>query len=77
MLEKPQIQTFKHSIGEPFRERLIDWLKVFEEPHNALGGEIASIKSLPFIPDGIIFHGLLYDLASGNVEVVVNGYDQN
>ncbi|VAW31061.1 hypothetical protein MNBD_CHLOROFLEXI01-2975 [hydrothermal vent metagenome] len=77
MLNKSQIQTFKQAIGNPFREQLIDWLKVFAEPHDAIRKEITSIKSLPFMPDDIIIHGLLYDLASGNVEVVVNGYDQH
>ena len=77
MLTKSQIQAFKATVGEPFREQLMDWLKVFEEPREAIRKEIASIKSLPFVPDGVIFHGLLYDLASGSIEVVVNGYNQS
>lgn len=77
MLTRPQIQTFKARVGEPFRERLIDWLKVFEEPRDAIRKEIASIQSLPFVPDDVIFHGLLYDLASGSIEVVMNGYNQS
>jgi carbonic anhydrase len=76
-LNRSQFQAFKTTIGEPFRDQLIDWLKVFEEPRDAIRKEIASIKSLPFVPDSVIFHGLLYDLTSGDIEVVVNGYDQS
>lgn len=74
-LSPSQFQACKSTIGEPFRERLRDWLKAFAEPRAAIRKEIAAIKSLPFVPDDVIVHGLLYDLASGRVEVVVNGYD--
>lgn len=76
-LTKSQIQAFKATIGEPFRERLSDWLKVFEDPRDAVRKEIASIQSLPFVPSSVVFHGLLYDLASGCIEVVVNGYEKS
>ena len=76
-LTESQIQAFKATIGEPFRERLSDWLKVFEDPRDAVRKEIASIQSLPFVPSSVVFHGLLYDLASGSIEVVVNGYEKS
>lgn len=75
-LTKSQIQAFKTTIGEPFQEGLSDWLKVFEDPRDAVRKEIASIQSLPFVPSSVVFHGLLYDLASGSIEVVVNGYEK-
>lgn len=74
-LAPPQFQEFKNTIGEPFRENLRVWLKAFENPREAVKHEIAAIRSYPFIPQQLIIHGLLYELASGNIEVVVNGYD--
>ena len=45
------------------------------DPREAARAEVASIRSLPFVPQRLVVHGLLYDLASGNIEVVVNGYE--
>jgi carbonic anhydrase len=71
-----QFQQFRAVIGEPFRDNLRVWLKAFEEPRNALRREIASIRCLSFTPRNVMLHGLLYDLASGTIETVVNGYDE-
>ena len=75
-LPSRQLATFKASMGEPFREQLKEWLKVFADPRKAIKEEIGSIRSLPYVPISVIFHGLLYELNTGNIEVVVNGYDQ-
>ena len=75
-LPPSQFQEFGKTIGEPFRENLRAWLKAFEDPREAVEQEINALKSLPFIPKQVIIHGLLYELASGNVEVVLNGYEQ-
>ena len=75
-LTMTQLQEFRNIIGEPFRENLRAWLKAFEDPREAVKQEIAALKSLPFMPEHVIIHGLLYELASGNIEVVLNGYDQ-
>lgn len=69
--------TFKAEIGEPFREHLRAYLKAFADPYEAVQREIATIRELPFIPADMILHGLVYELSSGNVEVVVNGYEAN
>jgi len=37
--------------------------------------EVNAIKKLDFVPDSLIVHGLVYDLLSGKVEVIVNGYE--
>lgn len=50
-------------------------LKVFQDPREAVKAEISSLPQQPFIPDDLIVHGLLYDLATGRLDVVVNGYD--
>ena len=74
-LTPSQRQEFKHTVGEPFRENLRVWLKAFEDPREAVTREIAVLKALPFMPQNMIIHGLLYELASGNIDVVLNGYE--
>ena len=74
-LTEAQLAEVKRLIGEPFRENLRTWLKAFEDPRAAARAEVASIRSMPFVPEGLIVHVLLYELASGDVEVVVNGYE--
>jgi carbonic anhydrase len=73
-LSRPKLAQFQAEVGEPFRDNLIKWLKAFEDPREAVSREIAALRKLPYVPDDVIFHGLLYDLGSGAVEVVVNGY---
>jgi carbonic anhydrase len=74
-LNKPQLDKFKSIVGEPFSEKLIEWLRAFDEPKRALMKEIETIRSYPYIPESLIVHGLLYDLASGRLDVIVNGYE--
>ena len=73
-LDSTEYQSFKSHIGEPFRINLMEWLKVFEDPRDAVQGEIADIRTQPFVPKDILLHGLLYNTATGAVDVVVNGY---
>jgi carbonic anhydrase len=68
-------QEFKNLIGEPIREKLIEWLHAFEDPWVAVKKEVEAIKSYPFVPETLIVHGLVYDLSSGTIEIVINGYD--
>lgn len=72
--DSAEYQQFKREAGEPFRDNLRTWLNAFEDPRSAIHREVAAIKALPFVPDDIVVHGLLYDVATGGVEVIVNGY---
>lgn len=74
-LDPDALGRFRASIGEPFAERLRDWLGAFPDPYLAVRQEVAAIARLPFAPPQLLIHGLVYDLASGRVDVVVNGYD--
>lgn len=76
-LAPEKFSDFKHLIGEPFREKLRDWLHAFKDPRMAITNEILRLKSLYFIPANIVFHGLLYHLSSGEIEIVQNGYEIN
>lgn len=66
--------SFKADIGEPLEENLQAYLKTFDKPRQAVKREIESIQQLPFIPDDLVLHGVLYELKSGKAEVIVNGY---
>lgn len=73
-LPAERLGQFKAEIGEPFTERLRSYLKAFEDPREAVKQEVECIREMPFIPDDLVVHGLLYELATGKIEVVVNGY---
>ena len=68
-------REFKNLVGAPIREKLIEWLHAFEDPRAAVKKEVEAIKSYPFVPETLIVHGLVYDLSSGTIEIVVNGYE--
>lgn len=70
-----QLQEFRKTIGEPFRENLLTWLKAFEDPQEAVKREISALRALPFMPQQAIIHGLVYELASGKIKVILNGYE--
>lgn len=73
-LPAKSLNNFKEVLGEPFRERLLEHLKAFSDPFEAVEKEVYAIRALPFAPDDLVVHGLVYTLATGAVEVVVDGY---
>jgi carbonic anhydrase len=75
-LSDTQFQAFAQMIGEPFQENLLDWLKAFNDPRDAVKQEVSALKRQPFLPQSLVIHGLVYDLSTGAIEVVINGYDQ-
>jgi carbonic anhydrase len=66
---------FKELIGEPLRDMLREWLHAFQDPREAVRTEVDAVKNHPFAPESLVVHGLVYDLSSGAIEVVVNGYE--
>ena len=61
-------------VGLPLDENLRPWLQTFEDPRKAVRREVSAILRSPFVPKSIVVHGLVYDLTTGLVEVIVNGY---
>ena len=66
--------NFRASIGEPFSKKLIEHLKAFDDPHEAVIREIEIVRRKPFVPNDMVLHGLVYELETGKLEVVVDGY---
>lgn len=73
-LSKRNLKKAQDIVGPPLRENLRPWLHTFEDPGAAVKREVSSIRQSPFVPESIIVHGLVYNLATGLVEVIVNGY---
>ncbi len=67
---------FRASIGEPFSEKLIEHLKAFDDPHQAVRREVDMVRRKPFVPNDMVLHGLVYELETARLEVVVDGYAQ-
>jgi len=67
-------EAFKKLVGEPVREGLRAWLHAFQDPRQAVRKEVAAIKEHPFVPESLVVHGLVYEISSGAIEVVVDGY---
>lgn len=73
-LSSSQMAEFRREVGEPLRHKLRQWLYAFEDPKQAVIDEVARIRKYPFVPHSLIIHGLIYDLASGSLEIVHDGY---
>lgn len=74
-LNERQLARFRDEIGEPFEGRLAAWLKAFSDPGEAVRKEVAFVRSLPFVPEKMPVHGIVYELSSAKIEVVVDGYE--
>jgi carbonic anhydrase len=61
--------------GEPLEKKILNWLDTFEDPREEVKRRAENFKNHPLVPPDVIAHGLLLDLTTGKVEVVVNGYE--
>lgn len=69
-LSPSKFKELKDSIGEPFSQRLLEWLGAFQDPRAAVRKQVQAIKDHPLAPPDLIVHGLLYDLSSGTIELI-------
>ncbi len=69
-------QRAKAVIGEPLREKLVAWLDAFEDPYEDVRRRVETFKNHPLVPPDVIVHGLVQDIFTDKVEVVVNGYEE-
>lgn len=73
-LNAEAFDAYAKRIGEPLRDKLTARLKAFADPREAVRREIDAVRQQPFVPDDVVLHGLVYELATGAVDVVVSGY---
>jgi carbonic anhydrase len=71
-LDPDCLAAFVDSVG-PEESDLQEWLRTFNDPRTGVAAEVAYITSLPFVPPTVVVHGLIYDVATGAVDVVVDG----
>ncbi len=69
-------RRFVEFIGEPFEEKFREWLGTFEDPYEKVREMVKDFKNHPVVPPDVIVHGLVQDILTGKVEVVVNGYEE-
>ena len=74
-LNERQLARLRGEIGEPFEGRLAAWLKAFPDPREAVRNEVNFVRGLPFVPEKMPVHGIVYELSSAMIEVVVDGYE--
>ena len=67
--------AFTDAIGGDDPAALVAHLRAFDDPRVAVEQEIAAVRRKPFVPADVILHGLVYDLATATLELVVDGYD--
>lgn len=72
-IHRKSLEILLCEIGEPLDEQLRSYLMAFSDVREAVRLEVHRIKELPFMPEDVIVHGLVYDLATAKVEVVADG----
>jgi carbonic anhydrase len=72
-----RFQQFQRELGEPLTERLRERLQAFPDPGEALRGQVARLRDEAFVPSDVQVHGLLLDITTGRVEVVVDGSESS
>ncbi len=57
------------------REELESWLDHFHRPHDNVRQVVQKIKDNPFIPCDVPVHGLIFEPLTGEISLLVNGYE--
>jgi carbonic anhydrase len=57
------------------KDELAIWLDTFHHPHENVRKVVEKIKNNPLIPADVPIHGLMFEPHTGEVAVLVNGYD--
>ncbi|CAI6055825.1 hypothetical protein PAECIP112173_01581 [Paenibacillus sp. JJ-100] len=56
--------------------RLQKWLRGFDSVHEGVKGTVEVIKKHPLLPPNIPVHGMVIDSATGELDLVSDGYEQ-
>ena len=74
-LAPEQFSRARKFIGEPLTEKLKEFMGAFTDPYEEVRNQVEYFKNHPLAPPDIIVHGLVQNIFTGKVEVVVNGYE--
>lgn len=66
--------AFTDAIGGDDPAALVAHLKAFDDPRAAVEREVATVRAKPFVPADVVLHGLVYDLATATLDLVVDGH---
>lgn len=70
-IKKETIETLEHA-GVNLRQ----WLEGFEKVEENVKNSVRMIKDHPLMPKSVPVHGLVIDPDTGNLDLVVNGYEK-
>jgi carbonic anhydrase len=76
-LDPKALADLKARVGERWPASLVEYLRAFDDPREAVVREVASLRRNVIVPPDVTIHGLVYTLATGVLEVVVNGYAEH
>ncbi|MCL5038157.1 MAG: carbonic anhydrase [Chloroflexi bacterium] len=55
-------------------QNIREWLGIFVNENENIKKQVEFLRSHPLMPGDVHVHGLMFDVSTGNVSVVVNGY---
>lgn len=57
------------------KDELVVWIDSFQHPHENVEQVVEKIRNSPLVPADVPVHGLIFEPHTGEVFVLVNGYD--
>ena len=76
IIEKMLRRGISHDAIKMVKEDFELWLDNFHRPHDNVRQVVEKIKNNPLIPPDIPVHGLIFEPHTGELAVLVNGYEQ-
>ncbi|HEU4965223.1 MAG TPA: carbonic anhydrase [Bacilli bacterium] len=75
MIEKMLARGVSPDAIKLIEKSLHQWVDTFHHPIENVGDVVMQIRENPLIPNDVPVHGLIFDPNSGELELIVNGYD--
>jgi carbonic anhydrase len=74
IIEKMRSRGISYDAIKMIKDELATWLDNFHHPHENVCQVVEKIKNNPLIPVDVPVHGLIFEPHTGEVSVLVNGY---
>lgn len=75
IIDKMLTRGISREVIKMVEDELGSWLDNFHRPHENVGKVVEKIKNNPLIPDDVPIHGLMFEPYTGEISVLVNGYE--